>query len=274
MFRTDTKMPPWLAWVLAILPFVLLAAFYLWGADYLRYLAEHAADGQSTASPKLMPLVSEMLDGLRRVALEPDGQGEFRLWSDTVATVSRFATGMFFVSFGVIIGLYTGTFPIVNALHFRFFLFLDKVPPLLLLPVIFLAFGTDEFSKVMLVVIGVLPGVVIDAQMRTKEIRREQIQKAQTLGASEQEIAWTVIFPQILPKMLGTLRLNFKAAWIYVIAGEFIAASEGLGYRVFVVKRYVAMDIIIPYVIWATILVFALDLLFQWLESRYRWVGK
>ncbi|HMO21682.1 MAG TPA: ABC transporter permease subunit, partial [Candidatus Melainabacteria bacterium] len=86
--------------------------------------------------------------------------------------------------------------------------------------------------------------------------------------------AWTVIFPQILPKMLGTLRLSFKAAWIYVIAGEFIAASEGLGYRVFVVKRYVAMDIIIPYVIWATILVFALDLLFQWLESRYRWVGK
>jgi NitT/TauT family transport system permease protein len=61
---------------------------------------------------------------------------------------------------------------------------------------------------------------------------------------------------------------------MYVIAGEFIAASEGLGYRVFVVKRYVAMDIIIPYVIWATILVFALDLFFQFLESRYRWVGK
>lgn len=274
MFRTDTRVPTWLVWVLALLPFVLLIGLYLWGADHLRFLAANAVDGQSTASPKLMPLVSEMLDGIRRVALEPDGKGEFRLWTDTIATVSRFASGMAFVSLGIIIGLYMGTFPVVNALLHRFFVFLDKVPPLLLLPVVFLAFGTDEFSKVMLVVIGVLPGVVIDAQMRTREIRREQLQKAQTLGVSEQEIAWSVIFPQILPKMLGTLRLNFKAAWLYVIAGEFIAASEGIGYRVFVVKRYVAMDIIIPYVIWATILVFALDLLFQWLESRYRWVGK
>lgn len=274
MLRTDTKLSKWFSWALAILPFFLLVGLYLWGADHLRYLASGAAEGQSVASPKLMPLVSEMLDGLRRVALEPDAQGEYRLWSDTAATVSRFATGMIFVASGVVIGLYMGTFPVVNALLHRFFVFLDKVPPLLLLPVIFLAFGTDEFSKVMLVVIGVLPGVVIDAQMRTREIRKEQLQKAQTLGASEQEIAWTVIFPQILPKMLGTLRLNFKAAWMYVIAGEFIAASEGLGYRVFVVKRYVAMDIIIPYVIWATILVFALDLFFQFLESRYRWVGK
>ena len=274
MFRTDTKVPQWLNWVLALIPFVLLIVFYMWGAEYVRYLAANPVEGVATASPKLMPLPSEMVDGFKRVALEPDGNGDLRLWIDTLASLQRFAISMAFVSLGIVIGLYMGTFPVVNALLHRFFVFTDKVPPLLLLPVIFLAFGTDEFSKIMLVVIGVLPGIVIDAQMRTKEIHKEQIQKAQTLGASEQEIAWSIVFPQILPKMLGTLRLNFKAAWLYVIAGEFIAASVGMGYRVFVVKRYVAMDIIIPYVIWATIIVFALDLLFQYLEKRYRWVGK
>jgi predicted PurR-regulated permease PerM len=34
------------------------------------------------------------------------------------------------------------------------------------------------------------------------------------------------------------------------------------------------MDIIIPYVIWATLIMFALDYTFQWLEKRYRWVDK
>ncbi len=60
----------------------------------------------------------------------------------------------------------------------------------------------------------------------------------------------------------------------YVLAAEMIAAESGLGYRVFVVKRYVAMDVIIVYVLWATIIMFALDFFFQWLEKRYRWVGK
>jgi hypothetical protein len=34
------------------------------------------------------------------------------------------------------------------------------------------------------------------------------------------------------------------------------------------------MDIIIPYVIWATLLMFVLDYLFQLWENHYEWVGK
>lgn len=269
MFRTDSKLPRW-SWLLGMLPFIIMIALYLGGAQHLRQV-EASDTEDAAASSKLMPMPMEMWDGFKRSALEKDSKGEYRLWLDTAASTQRFGIGMGIVAFGVIIGLYMGTFPLIEALFYRFFVFADKVPPLLLLPVLFIVFDVGELSKIALVVIGVLPGVVLDACQRTKEVPREQFYKAQTLGASETEIAWCVVFPQILPKMLSTLRLSFKAAWSYVIAGESIAASVGIGYRIFVLRRYVAMDIIIPYVIWATLLMFVLDYIFQWLEKRFKW---
>ena len=271
LFRTDTKLPRWADLTLAFIPFVLVISLYLWGAYQVRDQEAHNTE-QATASSKLMPLPDQMWDGFKRAAFEPDSNGDLRLWLDTGASCQRFAIGMVFVAMGIVIGLYMGTFPIVESLFYRFFVFADKIPPLLLLPILFIVFDVGELSKIALVVIGVLPGVVLDACQRTKEVPHEQFYKAQTLGASESEIAWSVIFPQILPRMLGTLRLNFKAAWSYVIAGESIAASVGIGYRIFVLRRYVAMDIIIPYVIWATLIMFLLDYIFQWLEKRYKWV--
>lgn len=250
-----------------------MIGLYLFGSYHLRALEAQDLDA-ATASSKLMPTPPELWDGFSRAAFEKESNGDLRLWVDTGASIQRFAIGMLFVASGIVIGLYMGTFPFVEALFYRFFVFFDKVPPLLLLPILFIVFGVGELSKIALVVIGVLPGVVLDAHGRTKEIPHEQFYKAQTLGASETEVAWRVVFPQIFPKMLGTLRLNFKAAWVYVIAGESIAASLGIGYRIFVLRRYVAMDIIIPYVIWATVLMFVLDYLFQLWENHYEWVGK
>lgn len=273
MFRTDTKVSARTALLLGLLPFLLVVGLYLWGSHQLR-VQEASNSTDAAASSKLMPTPSQMYDGFARSAFEQDNKGDYRLLVDTVASLKRFAFGMALASCGIVLGLYMGMFPIFEALFLRFFSFVDKVPPLLLLPILFIYLGVDELAKVALVVIGVLPGLVLDAYARTKEIQKEQFHKAQTLGASETEIAWLIVFPQILPKMIGSLRLNFKSAWGYVIAGESVAAAVGIGYRIFVLRRYVAMDVILPYLFWATLIMFALDYLFQWLEKRYVWVDK
>jgi NitT/TauT family transport system permease protein len=42
-----------------------------------------------------------------------------------------------------------------------------------------------------------------------------------------------------------------------------------------VVRRYVAMDIIIPYVLWMTALLFLADWFIQWMiRRRYVWLDK
>jgi NitT/TauT family transport system permease protein len=273
MFRTDSKLSWRVTLPLSLIPFVLLVAAYLGGAHYLRYQAAHDPE-HATASTNLMPTATEMWDGFYRAAFKPDKSGNLRLVMDIQASLTRFAYGMGIVSLAIVVGLYMGCFPVVDAFLYRFFVGLDKISPMVILPLLFVYLGVGEMAKVMLVVIGLFPGVALAARNRVKEINREQFDKAKTLGLSDSAIAWTLILPQIFPRMLGCLRDNFKSAWNYVIAGESVVAFVGIGYRIFLLRRNVAMDEIIPYVIVATLVMFALDFLFQWLEKRYRWVDK
>jgi NitT/TauT family transport system permease protein len=83
------------------------------------------------------------------------------------------------------------------------------------------------------------------------------------------------VLPKIFPEVLDTIRLNLKAVFLFLIAGEALAATAGLGYRIFVVRRYVAMDIIIPYVIWISLLAFLTDLAMRvFIKRLYPWLDR
>jgi NitT/TauT family transport system permease protein len=63
----------------------------------------------------------------------------------------------------------------------------------------------------------------------------------------------------LLPRLLISLRLMLGSAWLFLIAAEAIASTDGLGYRIFLVRRYLAMDVILPYVVWITLLAWLMD---------------
>jgi len=253
------------SFLLSIVLFVVcIAAFAVTG--YVRH--------QENPRDKIVPTFPEMADGLKRVAFEQDRDGEYRLLVDTIASLRRFFISLAFLSLAVILGLLMGVFPYMEIIFLRFITFFDKIPALAILPILFIIFGLGEVSKVALIVIGVFPTIALDTHLRAKEVPREQVTKALTLGAGRFEIAYKVILPQIFPTVLNTIRLNFKAMILFLIAGESIAATVGLGYRIFLVRRYIAMDIIIPYVIWMSLLAFLADYLVRlWIKKRYKWVG-
>src|SRR5512134_2151970 len=101
--------------------FVLLAGAYFL-ASYYRHL-ENPAD-------QVMPGLTQLVDGVRRVALEPDRDGELRLWVDTAASARRFGIAVAIIFLAVPLGVAMGTFPYVEALLHRFLVFFDKIPAL------------------------------------------------------------------------------------------------------------------------------------------------
>ena len=207
-----------------------------------------------------MPTLSEMGDGFYRTAFEEDRKGEYRLLVDTLASGRRFLISVALMVFAVAARPPHGDHALRRRRCFlRFVTFFDKIPALALLPILFIVFGLGEVSKIALIVIGVFPTIILDTYLRAKAVPRQQITKGLTLGASDLEVAYRIVLPQILPGVLDTIRLNFKAVILFLIAGESLAATVGLGYRIFVVRRYIAMDIIIPYVIWMSLLAFAAD---------------
>jgi NitT/TauT family transport system permease protein len=75
-----------------------------------------------------------------------------------------------------------------------------------------------------------------------------------------------------MPRLLESLRLSLGPAWVFLISSEAIASDVGLGYRVFLVRRYLAMDIILPYVAWIALLAVIFDLVLISLNRRlYPW---
>ncbi len=266
IFNINAKYSTLQSITLSALPFLICIGWYVL-ASYFRH--------EENPQDKIMPTIPQMIDGAKRSAFEPDRNNEIRLVVDTISSAKRFGIGLAIIFGGVIIGLHMGMLPFFEGLFLRFVLFFDKIPALALLPILFIIFGLEELSKVALIVIGVLPTIILDTYLRAKDIPGEQITKAKSLGASDFEISYRIVLPQIFPKVLDTIRLNLKAVMLFLIAGESLAATAGLGYRIFVVRRYMAMDIIIPYVLWMSLLLFLSDLAFRLIiKWRYPWLNK
>ena len=168
--------------------------------------------------------------------------------------------------------------PLARGLLARVVEVVSLIPPLAVLPILFIAVGLGEEAKVVLIVIGTAPFLVRDLAARVEELPHEQIVKAQSLGASSWQLALRVVVPQLLPRLIDSVRLSLGPAWLFLISAEAIASESGLGYRIFLVRRYFAMDVILPYVAWITLLAFGLDLalrllraaLFPWFRPRRR----
>ena len=137
-----------------------------------------------------------------------------------------------------------------------------------LVAILFIIFGLGETSKVMLITIGTAPVMIRCVSQAVMEIPRELIIKAETLGASTWQMITRVVLPQVMPKLITAIRLGLVPAWIFLISAEAIASTSGLGYRIFLVRRYLAMDVILPYVAWITLLAFILDRLLLMASRR------
>jgi len=246
---------------LIALPFLLTAAVYL------VFSALRLADNPND---KLLPSPAAMAEAVRTLAFHADPRtGAYIFWVDTFASLQRLfialglATGL-----ALVIGLAIGVLPVMRALLHDFVAVVSMAPPLALLPILFIALGLGEASKIALIVIGCAPVMIRDLALRVDELPREQFLKAQTLGASTWQIVLRVALPQMLPRLIDSLRLSLGPAWLFLIAAEAIASDSGLGYRIFLVRRYLAMDTILPYVAWITLLAFVSDAALRFVQAR------
>ena len=112
------------------------------------------------------------------------------------------------------------------------------------------------------------PVMVRDLAAHVGAIPEEQLIKAQTLGASTWQTALRVALPQAMPRLFMAVSLALGPAWVFLISAEAIAADVGLGYRIFLVRRYLSMDIIIPYVVWISLLAVLMDVALTLISRR------
>lgn len=247
--------------LLAMLPFALLVAAYLWGS---------AARLAANPDDKLLPAPASFAAAMKVMAVDEDRRsGRVLFWDDTAASLQRLAGGVAVATvIALVLGIALGVIPYLAATLSPFIAVLSMIPPLAMLPVLLIVLGLGEVSKVSLIAIGITPFLVRDLALKVEAIPPELLIKAQTLGASTWQLSLRVVLPLVLPRLIEAVRLSLGAAWLFLIAAEAIASTEGLGYRIFLVRRFLAMDVIIPYVAWITLLAFLMDRALALLSRR------
>jgi NitT/TauT family transport system permease protein len=252
----------------------LILSWLLFSLGLVVYFYASQKRHQENPEDRVMPTVRQMFHGMTGATLNPAEDDDAlpenaslrqrffasMLWKDSVATSRRFIISILLLIPAVLLGLHMGLFPYVGVFFLRFVLFFDKIVALSLLPILFIVFGIDELSKIMLIVIGVTPTIILDTFNLTKGVPNEQVVKAFTLGASDFDVAYRVVMRQIAPRVLNSIRLNLKAVMLFLFAGEMIASTDGLAYRIALLRRHMGMDVIIPYVLWVALLLFLVDL--------------
>jgi NitT/TauT family transport system permease protein len=257
MARLINRQPDRLGrWLLALLPFVIVLVLYLLNSE--ARLAVNPND-------KLLPSFPAIFDSIAKMAFEPSRRtGGYLLWADTLSSLRLLLMGVGISALlGLSVGLLNGGIPLIRIPFSPLVTTVSLIPPMAILPILFIVFGLGDLAKVMLIVIGICPILIRDLQLKTLSLPEEQLIKAQTLGATSWQILLRMMLPQVLPRLFEAVRLTLGSAWLFLIAAEAIAATQGLGYRIFLVRRYLDMSVILPYVVWITLLAFAMDWLLK-----------
>lgn len=247
--------------LLGTLPIVALLFVYLLASE-ARHL-DNPAD-------KVLPTFEAMAQAIRGFTTDRDPSTDrIILVADTLASLYRLGIGLAIATAtALVLGLLLGVMPLARAILGPMVAVIAVIPPVAVLPILFIVLGLDEASKIALIAIGIAPFMTRDLTSFVATLPVEQSVKAQTLGANSWQLAIRVALPQMMPRLIEALRLSMGPAWVFLIASEAVASDVGLGYRIFLVRRYFAMDIILPYVAWIALLAIAADALMLFISRR------
>jgi NitT/TauT family transport system permease protein/taurine transport system permease protein len=203
------------------------------------------------------------------VILLSQGYGGVSLYTDIWISVARIAVG--FVG-AVILGVLIGLAMARNATIFRvidpFLQFVRPVPPLAYIPLLVVWFGIGELPKVLLILVGTVPVIIIGTISGVKGTPVLRLSVARTLGASEAQIFRYVILPSVLPEIFTAMRVGIGVAWTCLVAAELIAADQGLGWLVQYAGQALQVAIVIVGIIVIGVLGYAMELLIRLAERR------
>ncbi|TAD78926.1 MAG: ABC transporter permease subunit [Sphingomonadales bacterium] len=236
----------------------------------LGYIIAAAARHADNPADKILPLPGAMAAAMAGLLFQADPlSGQYLFWADTLASLWRLGLGLGIATAStLLVGVVVGSLPPVRATLGPLVTAIAVVPPIALLPILFIVFGLGETAKVALIVVGVAPFMIRDVAGHIAALPREQVVKALTLAANSWGAILRVTLPQALPRLIEGLRLSLGPAWVFLISAEAIAADVGLGYRIFLVRRYLAMDVILPYVAWIAVLAVVMDFALSQVSRR------
>jgi sulfonate transport system permease protein len=154
-----------------------------------------------------------------------------QLTRHTIATVARVAVGFGLgVAAGTVLGAVTGYSALARRLMDPTLQALRAIPSIAWIPLFILWLGIFETSKVALIAVGVFFPVYLGVMGAIVAVDRKIVEVGRVFRLSGPAMVRRILLPAVLPAYVVSLRAGLGLGWMFVVAAEFMGASEGLGY--------------------------------------------
>ncbi len=151
----------------------------------------------------------------------------------TAATLWRVFAGFVIGAVpAVAIGLLMAMFRPVRIFFDPLIAALMPIPKVALMPLLLLAFGFGDASKIALVATAVFFPVIVNTYAGAANIDRIYWDVAKNYGASSYILFTRVVFFGALPLIFAGLRIALAVSFVVLVAAEFVASKTGIGYLI------------------------------------------
>lgn len=187
--------------------------------------AWEAASRSGLAPRNLLPAPSAVFGALGALA----ASGE--LWGHIEITLFRVAAGFLLgTAVATVLGALTGYSALWRRLLDPMLKALGTIPSMAWVPLFVLWLGIFEASKVTLIAIGAFFPIYLNLMAGIQQVDRKLVEVAEVHGLQGLALVRRVLLPATLPFYITGLRGGLALAWMFVVAAEFMGASEGLGF--------------------------------------------
>lgn len=253
----------WSTLLLASVPFVVMLATYVAIAQHRHKL---------NPNDPLLPLPAQLWTRCGSSLALHTADSLAPLWMDIGASLVRLIASL----------LCSGVIALVSAvlmhetrwlraLFSASLVTIAKIPPVAILPILLLWLGVNEKARIALIVLGLTPYLCIQLLHELEVSCRPLKEKMEGLRLPRWQRIFYVDVPLVWPTFLHQMQVLLGQAWLFLLVAETFGAAHGLGYRIFVVRRFLAMDIILVYVMWITLLSVAMYSCLGLWRRRSRW---
>jgi len=181
-----------------------------------------------------------------------------------VVTLYRVFAGFFVGAVpAVAMGLLMAMFKPVRIFFDPLIATLFPIPKIALMPLLLLAFGFGDASKIALVAIAVFFPVCVNTYVGAANIDKIYWDVAKNYGASQTVMFTRVVFFGALPTIFAGLRIALAVSFIVLVAAEFVATKSGIGYLIWNSWELLQVDVMFVGIVTIGILGLITSALFQ-----------
>lgn len=179
------------------------------------------------------------------------------------------------ICLGIPLGFLSGYSQFIRGVLDSLVQFYKPIPPLAYYPLLIIWMGIQDVSKISLLFLSAFAPIYIACVSAIYKVRTDYVLSARSLGASNKDIFFKIIWPATLPEVFTGIRTAFGFAYSTLVAAEMTAATSGIGWMVMDASRYLKSDIMFIGIIIMGVTGLLIDYLLLYCESvLVFWKGK